>query len=225
MFQTLYESPWLNTALLGAAGFLVIAAWIQRRSFLTAFMVLFSFEILADAYHAGSWSPTLHWHWDDRFSLMFIMLGDLRYFLLNERFAFRPDSQPFDATTRQAWMRTVALTFICPIISFASRAFPEGTDPHWTYLLWEVPFVLLALVLRFRVYPRRLAAAPPAVRKWLLDLGTFELVMYGLWVVSDVLILSTGADVGFALRIVPNFLYYVVFMGLVGFRAPAEVDG
>ena len=80
-------------------------------------------------------------------------------------------------------------------------------------------FLVLALVLRFVVMPRRTAALDPDLRRWLLLVTTFEVVQYGLWVSIDVVIFA-GADVGYLLRFVPNFLYYVAFVPFVYLTAP-----
>jgi hypothetical protein len=49
----------------------------------------------------------------------------------------------------------------------------------------------------------------------------FVLLYYGLWATADVIILATGSDLGFALRVVPNVLYYGGLIGAIGRMAPA----
>jgi hypothetical protein len=43
---------------------------------------------------------------------------------------------------------------------------------------------------------------------WLRGVSRFVVVDYTLWATADIVILATGADLGFALRVVPNVLYY-----------------
>jgi hypothetical protein len=53
-------------------------------------------------------------------------------------------------------------------------------------------------------------------------LTDFELVLYVGWALSDVVIL-VGHDVGYLFRLVPNVLYYAVFVPFALRSAPAEV--
>lgn len=227
MFQAIYESPWATTAAVGAASFAALAMWLRRRTFLVAFFVLFTVEILADALRSGSWSPLtlLKSPWAGSIDIAFILLGDFRFFLVTERFARRPAARPADATAPSAWASAAAFTLIVPVLSaILIRNLPATfAEPRRTYLSYEVMFLVLALILRFVVLPRRLAAAPAAVRAWLLRIALFQIVQYGLWALADVIILG-GADAGFALRLVPNAMYYALFLPFVAWTAPAEVD-
>ena len=59
-------------------------------------------------------------------------------------------------------------------------------------------------------------------------MSRFVLLYYGLWAAADALILATGADLGFAVRVVPNVLYYgglIAVIGLAGARATSEASG
>ena len=53
-------------------------------------------------------------------------------------------------------------------------------------------------------------------------MSRFVLLYYGLWAASDVVILATGADVGFGLRVVPNLLYYGGFFAALAWLAPHD---
>jgi hypothetical protein len=241
MFQTIYDSPWVATFAVAVASLAALVAGLRRGPFVVAFFVLGTLEILADALRSGSWSP-LHLvgsTWEGRIGIAFVLAGDLRFFLLVERFARRPSAGPTEPTSPSAWAGAVGWTLVVPVVAaLANRAIGEGfrvladppaagtlhlADVRWTYLVYEALFVALAVALRAFVLPRRLAGASPAVRRWLLDVGTFEIVQYALWALADVIILR-GADVGFALRIVPNVMYYGAFLPFVFFRAPIEAE-
>lgn len=228
MFQSVYDSPWTTTALVAVVAAVAFALWIRRRSFLVAYMALFTLEILLDALRAGSWSPLhlLSCPLDNQIGMGFVLLGDFRYFLLIERFAFGPRSKPRDVTAPRAWGMATLWTVIVPLISLGLlHAFPARFDgTRWSFLAYELMLLVLLAALRLRSIPRRLAAAPAAVQSWLLRLTHFEMVQYALWALADVIILC-GVDAGFALRLVPNFMYYALFLPLVGFGAPAELDG
>jgi hypothetical protein len=191
---------------------------------MVGFFALFAVEILADALATGGWSPLslLKSRWTTPIAIAFVILGDFRYFLLVERFARAPS--PADRTPPSAWAAAAGLSLVVPALSAAAgRVLPAG-DSRWTFLTYEAMFLVLALALRFAVLPRRLAPAGAPVRRWLLALTTFEVVQYALWALADVVILSSGADAGFALRIVPNAMYYAAFLPFVAWTAPAEVD-
>lgn len=225
MFQAIYESPWHNPAAFLALGAGFLALWMRRRPFLVAYVSLFALEILADCLATGGSPPVAlaGSRWASAISVAFIITGDFRYFLLVERYARSPLARPLDPTTRPAWLSAVALAFLVPVGSaIVNRALASRvTDPRWTYLTYEVMFAALALWLRLLVLPRRLAPAPPEVRAWLLAVTSFEIVQYALWALADVIILA-GVDVGFGLRLVPNFMYYAFFLPFVAYRAPAS---
>ncbi len=227
MFQALYDSPWVSTLALAVVSVVGYALWLRRRSFLAGYVGLFTLLAVGDALRSGSWSPLhlLASPWEDTIGLGFVLLGDFRYFLVVERFATRPASKANDATSARAWLSAIGLTFIVPVLSLGLiKTMPERFAGRGSYLVWELLFVVLALALRFVVLPRRLAAAPEAVRRWLLEITHFEIATYALWALADIIILA-GADAGFALRIVPNVMYYGLFVLVVAFRAPPEVSG
>jgi len=226
MFESLYDSPWVATFALAAITVGGFALWLRRRSFLVGYVGLFTLLAVADALRSGPWSPLhlLASPWEDLIGLGFVLLGDFRYFLVVERFTSRPSSKALDPTTPKAWAAAIGLTMIVSGISLVlTKAMPDRFAGRWAFLGWELMFIVLAVVLRFVVLPRRLAAAPEAVRKWLFEVTHFEIATYALWALADIIILA-GADAGFALRIVPNVMYYGLFVCFVAFRAPPEVS-
>lgn len=225
MFESLYDSPWTATFALALISVIGFAVWLRRQTFLVAYVACFTVIALCDALQSGSWSPLhlLSSPLEEPIALLFVLVGDYRYLLLMERYAWRPDTKPTDTMRARAWISAFALTAIVPLITLGlARAFPTRFVGRWNYLAWELAFVLLVLVLRFYRYPRRLAPATSAVRRWLFAVTHFELATYALWALADIVILA-GADAGFALRIVPNVLYYGVFVFFVAFRAPDGV--
>jgi hypothetical protein len=227
MFQTLYDSPWITTfavSVLGLAGF---ALWVRRQTFLVAYVSLFTIEILFDALRSGSWSPLAGSRWEDAVGLSIVIVGDYRYFLLVERFACRPDAAPNDPTPARAWVNAFAWSALMPLTSGAlMRILPATFDGgRATYLAWELGFIALVAVLSSSVFARRLAPVPAPIRRWLFEVTRFELVTYALWALADIAILAGAVQAGFALRIVPNLLYYGFFLPFVAFRAPREVRG
>ncbi len=116
------------------------------------------------------------------FALLFVLLGDFRFFYLLEK----------------QLPRAVMLTFVVPVLVVPCRLLE--VEERYLWLSYEVGFFLLAGVLSvLRKKPEQQA------------LIRFELVQYGLWIFAD-LVLLRGHDVGWAIRIVPNFLYYTLFL-------------
>jgi hypothetical protein len=243
MFRAIYDSPWHNPALffLVAAAVLVVVA--RRLAFLSAWLVLFAVEIALDAYLTGGWSPLLQRHAAliGLVAVPFVILGDMRFFLLVARYgAAGPRAAPGASPGARAYAAAVAWSFLVPVTAFGTskvlpRYFAGEIGGRRLFLLYETLFIAVALAWRFAILPRWLArdraptgagAALPrvtdGVRRWLLAVASFELGMYAAWALADVIILA-GADVGFGVRLVPNVMYYAAFLPFVYWTAPREV--
>jgi hypothetical protein len=62
------------------------------------------------------------------------------------------------------------------------------------------------------VLPRRLRACGEPARRAVFALTGYEIVQYALWATADVVILWAKSDAGFAIRLVPNLMYYAFFV-------------
>lgn len=69
----------------------------------------------------------------------------------------------------------------------------------------------MAIVLRAWLVPARVPPSEPRLRAYLRAILLYVAVYYALWAAADVFILN-GIDAGWALRIVPNQLYYGLFV-------------
>jgi hypothetical protein len=143
--------------------------------------------------------------------LAFVLAGDYRYWLLVV--AATPDGRL--APGAQSWLEAAGLTLLVPIFAqLAVRALPDTPGgPRALYLIYELSFTALA------------ASLPlwhPNVRanRWLRSLGRFVMLYYGLWATADVILLTTGADLGYALRVLPNLLYYGGLIAAIAWLAP-----
>jgi hypothetical protein len=216
MFQAVYESPLFHPVLFWIGGAAFVVALARRMPFLYAYLVVFVLEILADATLTGPWSPVPGIRaLATAVPLVFVILGDARYFVLVERArAGRLDARAIGVAT--------GFSFLVPIASWLPQlAWPDAFgDTRRVFLLYEVMFVILAAAMRAWL-PRRLArtGADDDARRWAIRTTEFQLAQYGLWTVSDLLILA-GFDAGFALRLVPNAMYYVLFLPFVAWSAP-----
>jgi hypothetical protein len=68
-----------------------------------------------------------------------------------------------------------------------------------------------ALVLRTWIVPARVPAATPRLQAYLRTVLAYVAIYYALWATADVIILA-GFDLGWALRMLPNQLYYAFFV-------------
>jgi len=153
-------------------------------------------------------------------TIAFVILGDLRFWVLVERFRRE------DATWTGALARAVPWAFVVPVataIAILSR--PDiftgagGYQFRPIFLAYEAFFAALGSVLLVTRYVSRTAA--PASGWYLTRLLLLWLVMYGLWVFCDVL-LTFGHGWAQGLRMVPNALYYGVFLYAATYFAPED---
>jgi hypothetical protein len=148
--------------------------------------------------------------------LFFILAGDFRFLLLlgvaDSRGTLRPSARRI--------LAAAGLTCIVPLFSQAVVAMLPETlaGSRVLFLVYEVAFMLLTAGL-MRWHPGARSAP------WLAPVCRFVVLYYGLWALADAILLLTGSDFGFLLRVVPNLLYYGGLIGVIGWaasrRAPA----
>jgi hypothetical protein len=153
-------------------------------------------------------------------SCFFVLLGDFRVFWLLFRL-----SGP--RVGRAAAVEAAGWTLLVPAAALSLHAglgaayprLPENT----LWLVYELCFTVLALVLRAYLLRARMGSASPALRRFVRAVAGYAALYYALWAISDTLILVFGLDAGWALRAVPNQLYYAWYVPLVwfGFFSPA----
>jgi len=143
-------------------------------------------------------------------ALVFVLLGDLRYLLVVT--SGTPDGA---LVLRPRGVAAAAgLTAAVPLLSqLALAALPDAASgARVLFLVYELLFLALAAILAAR-HPRARAAP------WIRALSVFVMLYYALWAAADVAILA-GFDAGYALRVVPNLLYYGGFVAALAWLAP-----
>jgi len=208
----IYSSPWHHPGLLlplSLAGLVVDAGSLRRRPdawspFLRAWMLFFAVEIVLDASLTGFATP-LHGHpeAERNAGIAFVILGDLRAYLLLERLTAPTRAWP------AALARAVGWSLIASIaVAIATRVAPVTfTNARHIFLFYECISLALFSLWRFAIVPR---GAPSLAR----DVSLFFVAQYALWVSADVLILS-GIDLAYLFRIIPNATYYGLFVPFV----------
>lgn len=143
--------------------------------------------------------------------LAFVLIGDFRYFLFIE--SAKPDGTI--AASAGAWIRASAWALVVPTGSQLVVLGLGSTEPRVLFFVYETLFVLLAIGMG-RVYlPRRSGAL-----LWTRRVTWFVIAYYTLWALADALILTTGADVAFLLRMLPNVLYYGGLVPAIAWAGP-----
>jgi hypothetical protein len=151
--------------------------------------------------------------------LLFVLLGDFRVFLLVFRLA-----RPEPGLGSSLALAALATLFV-PLIAWPSdvglrTVFPDL--PHQSiWLIYELAFFGVAVFLREVYVPAqvRLSEGEKAPRaSYLRSVMAYVAVYYALWALADVLILVGRLDAGWGLRVIPNQLYYALYLPFVYFR-------
>jgi hypothetical protein len=214
VFERWYGSALFDPVFFWIGGAVFVVALATRMPFLQGFLVLGAFEILADATLTGPWSPVPSVPaLAASVPVLFVILGDARFFVL----VTRARRGRLDG---RALLGAAALAFVVPVASYIPQlAFPTAfASPRNVFLLYEAMFLAFATALRVWL-PSRL---PDASRRWILRVAELEIAQYTLWIVADLVIVS-GADAGYLLRLVPNAIYYVFFLPFVAWTAPRDL--
>lgn len=208
MFEAVYQSSWHHPYLFWllqglALGFIALRSRKQLRPLFMGLVLLAALDAWLSANHL---SPLKSKELARISSLVFVVLGDARFFVLLD-WRNKPEAKRI--------VRAFALALIVPIASSVAMYTHPGNS-RVLFLTYEVMFFFLAATVRFVVLPRHEALNGP----WQKTLCHFELVQYALWAGADIVILA-GYDMGFLLRILPNLLYYAAFVPVAYF---SQVD-
>lgn len=220
MFEQAYHSVYHHPLVMWAVGAAVLALLLARgapkNGFLGVALVVFQLEIMLDAWMTGGLKPI-----DDSgvlgtvVAVTFVIFGDLRYFILLERFG---RSRPRPSPARWLFV-PIAYALVVPIASNVAR-FAWPGNLRALFLTYELMFAGVAVGVRVLVLPRR---TTDGVHNTFVErLTHFEIVQYLLWATADVAILL-GADAGYLLRFVPNLMYYTAFVPFAWRVAPEEI--
>jgi hypothetical protein len=150
--------------------------------------------------------------WSSLVPLFFVLAGDFRFLLL--AVAATPDGR-LAVTPRRVGV-ALGLTVIVPITSqlvLLALTEPATSNPRVLFFAYEMLFVALVAGVVQRL--PNVAGAP-----WLGALGRFVMLYYLLWASADAVLLVTGSDLGFALRVLPNVLYYGGLIAAIAWLAP-----
>ena len=185
--------------------------------FLHTYAIVFAIETMLDPLATGllprwlgiadSWAATA-------ILVLFVLLGDLRVLVLVVRLTRPAASLAAVIGEATAW------TLIVPVAAFALHAGLVAVVPdlpgQTIWLVYELSFTVLAVFFRFVWVPRHVVRG--ARRGFVADVVEYALGYYLLWAAADVLILAAGLDAGWGLRVIPNQLYYSLYLPFVYVR-------
>ena len=187
--------------------------------FLLHWSVAFTVLTILDPIATGPLSRGLPGAAQTAVSLAFVLLGDWRVLLA----AFALASPP--ARRARAFAGSAAATLVVPVLAFATDALLRSGRPalpgQVLWLVYELLFLGFALGLRARLLPRLGAGAAPGALRAARAVLAYAAAYYALWALADALILA-GRDAGWALRMLPNQLYYAFAVPFVYFAGSAR---
>lgn len=194
-------------------------AW---RRFLYFYCVVFAVETVLDPVATG---PFLRWldvgasGLGTAIPLTFVLLGDFRVYLLI--FGLARITRP-EGTLARPLVESAAWTLLVPIVAYtldsALHQAQPGLPEQTIWLFHELAFLAVALWLRAEGIDRRVPASENTLRHGLKAVAGYAAAYYALWASADVLIMVFALDAGWALRVIPNQLYYAFFVPFVWFQ-------
>jgi hypothetical protein len=207
--------------LLANAGLVLYA--IARRPALWRYLTLFGLTTLADISVAGQLVPIASAELQTAIEYVFVLIGDLRFILLLAYILYAGKKLPDIAALRLSGdvLRPALIFTVFPslIVSAVGIARPELLQlARQKYLAYELVFFVLTLLWVTVVLQQKGVAEAEA--RFIRLVALPVLGFYGLWSLADILILR-GVEAGYVLRIIPNLLYYCVFLWWVAMAARA----
>lgn len=181
-----------------------------RARFVRLWAIVFAVETIVDPFATGPLARSLGIAGSSAGTALmvaFVLLGDFRVFLLVLGVSSGARSSPSVALESAAW------TLVVPVAAAVTVAILDQVVPglpgQTVWLVYECYFAALAVYVATRILPARTSGPVLAYSSAILAYVT---VYYALWATADVLILIGGLDAGWALRILPNQLYYSFFV-------------
>ena len=189
--------------------------------FVFAYSIVFALETMVDPFAGG---PLLRWlgvaagNTQTAVMVLFVLLGDFRVFLL----ALVLGAQDGGGRLREREVITACgWTLLVPLVAVAGeaavRAVMANPPEQSIWIVYETAFVAMALVWRQVIVPARVRSGDAALRAYLQTVWLYVAVYYALWALADVVIVA-GMDGGWALRLVPNQLYYAWYVPFIYWR-------
>jgi hypothetical protein len=223
-WQAFYKSDFQAVYALGVLPGLFLSYWLltaPRRLasdtptelFVRLYALLFCIETLIDPIATGPLVSALQLGETGAtaMGLTFVLLGDFRVFVLVLTVASPDRSRAASIGEALLWTPVVAVSGFA--VHAALDSILGGVPGQLLWMIHELLFIAICVALRGVVNRRMPADA--AHRKKLMRAIGFVMLYYGLWAGADALILFGDFDWGWAVRVIPNQLYYAVWVPFV----------
>ncbi len=194
------------------------SAFPAAARFVSGMTLFFAFETMVDPIATGPLLETELLRGTLAATLIpftFVLLGDFRVLMLAIGVArpergFRPNF---------AW--ALGTSLVVPAIAGCSfglaRWFWPDIHGQVLWMIYEFGFFALALFLA-RVWVPRTTGQDSDLADFLRSIFAYSAVYYALWWLADVVIVVAELDLGWAIRMVPNQLYYAFWVPFVYWR-------
>ena len=187
----------------------------EAAGFVSSLTLIFAFETMLDPIATG---PIVRSDWISghpaapAIPFLFVLLGDLRVLLL----AIGVATPERTLARKLGWALSVSL--VVPVATglvygIVGWIWPE-IHGQLLWILYELFFLTLCVYFGRVWIPRQLGAQTPAAG-YLRAVFGYSAAYYALWLAADLLIVVGGLDLGWAIRIVPNQLYYAFWVPFV----------
>jgi len=207
-------SFWFKTGPAILSNLALILFAIFKRPPLMRYLLLFGFTTLIDILIASRLLPMPTDTSQVAVEYLFVLIGDLRFILLLAYFLYAglgaKDLEQLrlpGSVLKPAFIFTLFPTILVAAVGFAKPQLM--TEARHKFLAYELIFFILTTLWIFIVLPQKSLSAENT--RFVKSAAVPVFLYYGLWSLADILILR-GVEAGYAIRIVPNFLYYSVFL-------------
>lgn len=187
--------------------------------FVDRFAIVFALLTLADPFCTGPltrWLGLADTFGASAIAFVFVYLGDFRVFVLFFGVAAIAASQSVPLV--RAALFSLVVPAVAGLFYATTQAVLGEAEMGWLWVSYEASFLVFILGLRRHWIPRHVHPNDPGTRHYLRFLCNYVATYYALWLLADLLILVFHLDLGWALRVVPNQLYYAFFIPVLWFR-------
>lgn len=208
------QSPLLKTYPAIAANAALFFFALVKKPALRTYLLIFSATTLVDILVAGKIIPIANPEVQTSVEYIFVVIGDLRFIILlafliyaQKKMADLENFRPDGAVIKPALIFMMFASLLVQAIDYAKPGF--FSEPRRRFLTYELISLTLSFLWVYAVMPQKAVAEREA--KFLRKAALPVFVYYGLWSLADTLILN-GIEAGYAIRIVPNLVYYCGFL-------------
>ncbi|AFM11174.1 hypothetical protein [Turneriella parva] len=224
------QSFWFKTWPAIFSNLVLVLFVVFKRPPLFKYLLVFALTTLADILVASKIVAMPDDTLQTAVEYVFVLIGDLRFILLLAYFLYAglgaTELQQLSlpgSVIKPAFIFTLFPTILVGAVGFAKPHLL--TEARHKFLAYELIFFILTVLWIYIVLPQKNLSAASA--RFVKSAALPVFLFYGLWSLADILILR-GVEAGYAIRIVPNFLYYSVFLWWIhlahgsSFGAPAN---